>query len=250
MSATNEQVNFKEFLNIYEFDTALAGTGERVAYKPITTGQLKKLLTFEDTTDPIIIDEALDKLISSCVTTEGFDIKNLYLQDRFSLLIEIRKVTKGTKYEFTYICEHCQSQIFQSVDLTKLKIIPYSTEIDYKIKLTEEISVNLDNIRRGEQIKAFKQMPKGKLNDNQKIAELAILTHAAGVKSIDTPKGTVDNVSIKDAKYLLENIPTSAYDEIKNWYKEYDFGIDFTFTIKCNCGHKEKKTIPLQNFFF
>lgn len=245
-----QQIDFKEFLNIYEFDTALTGTGKRVVYKPITTGQLKKLLTFENSTDPIIIDEALDKLISSCVTSEDFNINDIYLQDRFSLLIEIRKVTKGTKYEFTYICQECKSQIFQSIDLTKLKIIPYPTKINYKVKLTEHISVKLDNIKRGEQVKAFKQMPKGKLNDNQIIAELAILTHAAGIKAVETPKGTVDNISIKDAKFLLENISTSAYDEIKDWYKKYDFGIDFTFTINCNCGHKEKKTIPLQNFFF
>lgn len=246
----SEQINFKEFLNIYEFDTALAGTGEKVVYKPITTGQLKKLLTFENTTDPIVIDEALDELILSCVTSKDFNIKKLYLQDRFSLLVEIRKATKGTTYEFTYNCDKCKSQLFQVVDLKKLKVIPYPTEIDHKIKLTEDISINVDNIKREEQIKAFKYLPKGNLNDNQKVAEIAILTHAAGIKSIETPKGTIENVSIKDAKYLLENISTDAYDKIKDWYKEYDFGIDFTFNIKCNCGYKEKITIPLQNFFF
>lgn len=245
-----QKVDFREFLNVYEFKYVLPGSGEEVTFKPITTGQLKKLLTFGNNTDPIIVDEALDQLISSSVTSRGFDIKNIYLQDRFSLMVEIRKATKGNKYEFAYICKECKSQNFQSIDLNKLKTVKLPEKIQHKVKLTDSISIILDNIKRKEQISALKNLSYERMNDYQKYAEMAILTHAAGIQAIETPNGVQDNLTIDDKKYLIENIPTPSYDLIKQWFKKYDFGVDFTFNITCQCGYKENIEIPLENFFF
>jgi hypothetical protein len=69
--------DFKKYLNVYEFETTLPGSGEVIKYKPITTGQLKKLLIYEDDDDPSIIEEALDDLITSSVISEGFDVTDL-----------------------------------------------------------------------------------------------------------------------------------------------------------------------------
>jgi len=247
---SEKKVDFKDFLNVYDFTCELQGTADTIVFKPITTGQLKRLLTFENSTDPIVIDEALDQLITSSVTSEGFDVRNLYLQDRFSLLIEIRKATKGNIYEFTHVCRSCNSQNMQTVNLNKLEVIPYPEKINHVVKLTDSISIELDNIKRGEQISAYRNMPKGKMNEFQKLAEMGILTHAAGVKSVITPNGTQEDLSFEDRKYLIENIPTTAYDLIKDWYADNDFGIDFSFEMKCRCGHEEIVSIPMENFFF
>ena len=47
---------------MYEFDCTLPGTGQEIKFRPITTGQMKKLLVYEDSTSIQQVEEALDKL--------------------------------------------------------------------------------------------------------------------------------------------------------------------------------------------
>lgn len=114
--------NFKRYLNMYEWETVLPGSGVKLKYKPITTGQIKRLLLYEDMDDVVAIENAMDNLVTECVVTEGFNIKDLFLQDRFFLTVEIRNVTKGNKYTFPSTCLECGSQTFQTVDLAKLPV--------------------------------------------------------------------------------------------------------------------------------
>ena len=78
---------------------------------------------------------------------------------------------------------------------------------------------------------------------------MALLTHASSIDKVTTPNGEED-IDILDKKYILENIPTSIYEEIKGWHEKYKFGVEFTFDFKCNkCENKETVDIPLDNFF-
>jgi len=152
---TNNKPKFLEYLNIYEFETTLPGSGETIRFQPLTTGQLKKLLVYENETDIMIQEDALDNLICSCVTSENFDIDNLYLQDRFFLLMEIRKKTKGEKYDFTYKCPKCESQILNSLNLDDLKVTKIPEDIDNSLALTDHIGISLRHIKRKD-FKIFK----------------------------------------------------------------------------------------------
>ena len=243
--------DFKKYLNVYEFEVVLPGCGQTVKFKPITTGQLKILLVYENETNEMIIEEALDSLISSSVISDGFDIKTLYLQDRFFLLIEIRKKTKGELYKFSNRCDKCGSETLQNINLNDLKVTHLNKDIDNNIKLTDNLSVKLNHINRGGQIEAYKYFDGANMTPLQQITEMSLLTHAAGIKSIRTPESEDLDLSINDKKYLLENIPTGLYEMIKDWYVNNNFGIDFTFNISCHtCDNNEEVSIPLNNFFF
>lgn len=241
-------MSFKNYLNVYEFETKLPGSGETVKFKPLTTGNIKKLLIYENNTDEMDIENALDDIITSSVVSEGFDIKELYLQDRFFLLVEIRKKTKGEKYRFEHTCPKCNSQSIQVINLDSLPII-FPDALEGKVEINEKISVILKHITRKEQIKAYKFVDKS-MNRLQKIADMSLLTHAAGIKAIITPDGKNDETSIEDRKYLLENIPTSAYERVRDWFDDNIFGVDFVIKIECPCGNKIQTEIPLENFFF
>jgi len=116
-------MSFKNYLNVYEFDSVLPGTGEKVKIKPITTGMMKRMLLYESATDEQgAIEDALDDLLKQCVITPGFEPDKQYLQDRFFLITELRKITKGNLYTFQASCPACKSQSSQTVDLTKLKL--------------------------------------------------------------------------------------------------------------------------------
>jgi len=115
--------NFKRYLNMYTFESELPSDGSIVKYKPITTGQIKKLLLYETSDDPSSIEEALDELINECVVfPEDFDVKSMYLQDRFFLLVEIRRATKGSNYTFQTKCPECDSQTSHTINLGELPL--------------------------------------------------------------------------------------------------------------------------------
>ena len=53
--------DFKKYLNVYQFETTLPGTGELIQFKPITTGQIKKLLVYEGSENLNIIENILPR---------------------------------------------------------------------------------------------------------------------------------------------------------------------------------------------
>ena len=112
--------DFKNYLNTFVFDTVLPGSGKTIKFKPITTGQLKNMLLYQDVEDAGKIELALDQLITECVVSEDFDINDLYLQDRFFLLVEIRKCSKGNVYSFQAKCGSCDSQTMINITLNNL----------------------------------------------------------------------------------------------------------------------------------
>jgi len=240
--------NFKDYLNVYEFETVLPGSGETVKFKPIITGQIKKLLTYENSTSEEV-DIALDNLITSSVISEGFDINRLYIQDRFFLLVELRKMSKGSTYQFSAICQKCKSQMIVNVDLKNIEVIPYNVEND-TIKLDDNISIKLKHITRGDQKQSFDFIKKG-LSDTQKMAEMMIGSYASSITSITTPEGEDENIDIADKIYFINNLPQGMYEKVTTWSKENDFGLNFSYDTVCrSCGNKKTIDIPLENFFF
>ena len=243
--------DFRKYLNVYEFECELPGSGKIVKFKPINTGQIKKLLTYEKEEDVSIIENALDDLISSSVISEGFDINDLYLQDRFFLLVEIRRKTKGNLHQFTFDCKDCKTQTLQTVNLEELTVKKLK-EVDNLVKLDENISIRLNHIKRGDQKRAIEYVErKGKFTSTQFMAEVFLTTQSMAIESIITPGGESKDISIDDKVFLLEQIPTGSYDKVKEWFSRYDFGLDFSFIIKCRqCGYEVKEDVPMDNFFF
>jgi len=243
---------FTKYLNIYEFETTLPGSGQVVKFKPLTTGQLKKLLVYENEKSIIVQEEAMDQLITSCVISEDFDIDELYLQDRFFLLIEIRKKTKGEQYEFTFKCPKCNSQSINSLDLNDLEVKKIPEEFDNSVSLTDDISVTLRHIKR----KDFKLISQfldiEDRTETQINSGIQTGLFAAGIEAIATPDGIEENTDIQSRIYLVDNTPTSGFEKIKNWYDDNDFGINMVVKTSCKndkCDYTEETDIPMGNFF-
>lgn len=248
-------VDFKKYLNVYEFQTELPGSGKEIRFKPITTGQLKKLLSFENTDDPAVVERALDELISSSIVTEGFNIEDLYLQDRFFILLEIRKKTKGEKYQFTFTCPECKSQSISAIDLSTLEVKKLDlSKIEEVLKLDDNIALRMGFVTRKMEKEAFelaKRLMGAKKGDNLRQAEAAIYIQALSIKSVITPEGEDTNISLQDKKFLLEEIPQGLYQKVLEWYDKNNFGVDFKTSISClSCDYKKEINIPVEDFFF
>lgn len=283
-------MDFKRYVNAYVFETALPGTKQEVSFKPISTGQIKRLLLYETSNDADSIEKALDQIISECVVSEDFNIDELYLQDRFYLLVDLRKATKGNTYNFQSKCGKCESQTQQSIKLSDLPVktldAPKETVVKAKkakattmkrgaklidgedtpvqeapvtpvdswgvIKLNENLSIKVRHNTRGDQKEIRMRLETNdKLTPFQKSVEENTLMYAVSIQEVITPEGVDDKLTFEDKVYLIENIPQNEIEVITKWFEDNDFGIDFSFDVKCiHCGNEEKKAIPLESFFF
>jgi len=266
--------NFKRYLNVYEFETVLPGSGEGVKFRPITTGQIKKLLVYEGAEEPEVIEKALDEIIAGCVVDESFDIKKMYLPDRFFLLLELRKATKGNMYEFKSMCPSCNSQSLQTVDLQKLPVKKLNISkpkpvvkgkkgvIEVKetnvvddwnvVKLNDKISIRVMPVTRGIQMEAAEIMRNSFPDASmvEKAVNVSTIIYALAIQEIITPEGVDKDVSLEDKIYLLDNITQGELENLTNWFDKNDFGVDFAFDIVCpQCHLKVRRDVPMEDFF-
>jgi hypothetical protein len=294
--------SFKNYVNMYEFETVLPGNGKTITFKPITTGQIKRLLLYETSNDAESIEKSLDNVITECVITPDFDIDDLYLQDRFYLLLDLRKATKGNTYSFQSKCTKCDSQTAQNINLNTLTVTKLETstknpsnelvkKVDETTKkaslrtganrpikatsvesqtsvqspievvndnwniveLNKNLKIRLSHITRRMQrtLREYLNDRDIQLTEQQKEVEESTLLYAVAIKSVITPEGEDDQLSLDDKIYLVDNIPQGEIESITKWFADHDFGVDFSFDVVCaHCNEKERKVIPLDNFFF
>ena len=184
---------------------------------------------------------------------DSFNIDEISLQDRFNLLISIRKITKGNEFVFHINCPKCETELIVNIEIDELEDKPYPSSIEPKIELTDNMSVDLAMITRGMQKQAVSLVKKQKgLTDDQKVAEIATNVYALGMIAFDTPAGQISDASIDDKRDLLDNLSESVYVKINEWYDRYNYGIEFKYSKQCvSCDWETVDTdIPLSGFFF
>lgn len=243
-----------QLLNQYGTDHTIMETGKTVQVKPITTGQMKSILQYEGNEDPSTIDRILDDIILGCVSTEGFDLDVLTLQDRFELLIGIRKASKGSVYNFNIKCPKCGSESIQAINLDDLEVIPYPKDLQRDVVINENLTIRFDYVRRGHQ-KESEKIVEGMsgLSDIQRQSEIATYLYAFGMVSFITPQGELSDISIENCKEFLDNLGAGSYEAINNWFEDNNYGTKFKYQLKCkagSCDFTSDEDIPITGFFF
>jgi hypothetical protein len=244
-------INIREFVTFPTFSTVLPGSGKTVEFKAINTGQLKKLLIYEGEESPVIIERILDELITSSVVSENFDIDDLYIQDRFYLLVEIRKRSKGKNYNFGYKCGKCKQESIHSIDLDRMNVKKRAAIESHPIKFNDQISFELDHIKRRDMKEVYEYVDKLKLNTKtQEQAEMITSSFAMSIKKINTPKGVLTDIPLEDKIYLIDNMTEDAFKQYDEWARKNDFGIEFKYEFQCpHCKNKETVEVPVSDFF-
>jgi len=242
--------NYEKWLN-YVYDVVLPGSKMEIKYRPLKTKNMKRFLIVDDNIGSI--ENAIDDVIQDCIISEDTKVTDMYLQDRFFLLVELRKKSKGSNYKFTHNCVKCGSPSLQIIDLNTLKV--KEPEIyEEEIKLNENISIVISLLTRENQKEATK-IAQGLNSRNNESAVLtlldgAMITHAMGIKKIITPDGPEDLNTTEKIEFI-NNISPEEYDKIKEWYEEKDFGVEMKHTIVCpHCLAEKEIEVPLDNFFF
>ncbi len=247
----NSKPKFYDFINVYDFTCGLPGSKESIQFKPVTTGQIKKLLTYEKETNIVVQEQALDDLISSSVLSEGFNIDEQYLYDRLYLLIEIRKKTKGEVLEFQIKCPECHSQSLNRINLEELEIVSLESTDDVMVELGK-VKVYLRHMKRMHQKEDIRpQLFPKTLTDTQKSYMYQVAFHACAINKIETPNGMDEDISMKDRIYFIESIPMDQMEILKDKLEEMAFGWKLENKIKCkHCDFEHVTDIPIQQNFF
>jgi hypothetical protein len=245
--------DFKEYLNVFEFSCILPGSGKRIRYKPMTVKALKSMLTQEgDISSAQAFTEMFDKLFDHCVLNENFDPINLFIYDRYVLLFEIRKHTKGETSEFTMTCPECKGQSIQKINFEDIEILPVPDNVDYVVSLTDELSVTMKYLTRKDELYVFEianEECKG-MGATEKETDTVVWMLAASIDDIITPQGPQPGVTIYDKKYLLENLPQPLYRKIQTWHEENKFGPNMTVKVKCpHCKNEAEQDVTDLDFF-
>lgn len=238
-------LDYAKYLNVYEFKEVLPGSNKPIRLKPFTAAQIKRLIAY-NYTDP---EDALDELLQSSVVDENFNVMDLYLEDRFYLLIALRKRTKGAKYNFMITCPKCSSQSMQLLNLDELKTKKLSAKVNKIVTLDDNLSVELDFITRRVQKEASTTLDKT-LTDAGEMYDLMLRSHAMSVKKITTPEGEF-SPSVEESYNFIVNLPEALYEKIRDWYTKNEFGTKFKYTVDCpHCDYKEENDVPLDSFLF
>lgn len=232
-------------LNVYEFEETLPGSKRPVKFKPITPLQLKKILQYEDVKDQVVMEDIIDKIILDSVTSENFNIDNLFVQDRIFLFFCIRIRSKGSVLDIKTACKECKSQYVAHIDFANIECKERSDDIEYKIELGPKSYIELQHITRGDmkEILKLEKTMKSK-NDREKALNIAFLAYAASIKTITFNGTTNEDLSLNDKLYFLENIAESIFDKITTWVNDNDFGLELNFDNICpHCGYNDKMKV-------
>jgi hypothetical protein len=254
----SKNVNIKDLFS-YEFYCELPGTSERIKFRPITTGQLKKLLVYENEKDKDIIDEILDSLITDCVISENFNIDDLYLLDRFYLMLQLRMKSKGEEYEITHKCPQCGKETFSVIDLNDLPVKPYDKNINHFVQCNDKVSIYVDFLKRGQEKKLSKiiQEQHGKIEldengelDSKILGFYALKYIELSIGKIKLENGKIIELTDEQKEEVVDNLTEENIKSIREWFDENTFGVDFNINLTCVNGHTEKIEVPADKIFF
>ena len=240
-------VKLSSFLNVYEFNTVLKGSGETINYKGLSTNSLKKLLMYTKEEDPLMEEELLDKVLEVAIIDENCNIDKMFVLDRYYLLIKIRASTKGDIFEYLYTCPECKQEQPKSINLADLEINKQE-KCNPLIEL-KSLHFILGHPTREKQKRFFNLIDK-KLSKQEKQVEILLADLAAYVEEVRTPDGKLLEVDDNELSDFIGALPEDEVDKFNKWIEDYYFGIIDKIDIKCNkCKYEEKKQLPLKSFF-
>ena len=242
-----------EALNQYQYKFTLKGTGKVITYNPITTGQMKGLLVYEGNEEIDTLDRILDDVINGCVTTEDFNLDELNLQDRFDLLMDIRKKSKGDQYTFTIKCPVCKTESIINVNLSSLEDLPYNKPTEHKVKLNDGLFVFLDYITVIDQKNSYQLAKTLKLSNKMMAIEALTYSYAFAMKRFEDGDGNdLGEFTVNEKRELLDTLDDKSYIAVNKWFSDNNYGIVFKYDIVCSntkCNEKKRISIPVSSFF-
>ena len=126
-----------------KYDMIVPSTGETVTYRPYVVKEEKLLLIALESQSNEAIENAVVDIIKLCVETP-IDVNSLTTFDVEFIFVNLRAKAVGEGIKVNPSCEHCEEKSEQKVNLDKVIVKGLEKDIDMRVKLTDDISVDIN----------------------------------------------------------------------------------------------------------
>lgn len=187
-------------------------------------------------------ENALDRMLSSVIKTEGINLDKLVPQDRHFLLIQERIHSYGPNYHIRFKCPYCGVEEEHKIDLTTVPVLEMDEEFKEPIEGVLPLDgrkVGLKILRNGDKkaIEAEIRMKADKLKINPKDLRFELRR----VKSIVSIDGSAPKVGEREA--LLRSLKGRDIAYMDYLINQIQFGYSSTINVTCS-GCKEEYEVP------
>lgn len=211
-------------------------SGRQVVILEMTASEESKLRELEK----LRAGTALESVYESC--TEGMtpeDLLDLSRGDRTYLMVKIRCLSYGTKYDFDLRCPSCGGTNAKTVDLSSMEIIHKNPEASDVITLP----------RTGWEVKLrpLNGRDEHKLAQYQKKTKEDLVAYELFLMLVTVNGKSRDAVSVS----ILKNLPAKDCVAIRQVIQEISDNVDTGLEMICShCSYEFDAAIPITADFF
>ena len=198
--------------------------------------------------------EALNRLLSSCITEPKMNINDLLIADKSHLIIKLRQLSYGDEYNFEVKCPACGRKYNDYVKLSELPttFLPDGT-------VPEDLQVFLE--RCGKTV-AFRLLTghdeikiKQKQTNRVKYGSARDMLDESYIDRLMLSIVSVDgeHLSEKDLHEFVEHLPVIDSEKLRDKIEEYSAGIDIEIDSPCpyqDCENENVMMMPIDANFF
>ena len=225
-----------------KYDMNIPSTGQTVTYRPYVVKEEKVLLIAMESQSDIAIEKAVTDIIKQCVETP-IKINELTNFDVEYMFVTLRSKSVGEGIKVLPKCHECDTENETSIDLEKIRVKNLENQIDKHIKLTDDISVDI-------------QWPtmKEKLTEAERKTETDMIINMAA-KCLDVIYSGEETFNAKDSSMkekvaFVESLSSDQFSKIVEIISEAP-NLNYDLEFKCiNCGTENKIELNgLADFF-
>lgn len=217
-----------------------------IALEPLGTRE-EKLFSAGSNSGSLIINKIFDACVTSPVNHQ-----KLILGDRLFVLLQLRSITYGRQYDYSFQCDNCKKKSYAHLDLDNLPVrlpddVDDPTKFDVKLPLlgntvTLRLLTGEDEEKITRYVNQIAAKSRGQAADTEYIYRLARRFEAVDGEA----------VGIREAMELVEKLKGQDSLAIRDAIDDHDIGPDISVTPTCqNCGYEsEAFTMPMDSEFF
>lgn len=237
-----------------EFSVNLCYSGRKAFVRPLKIKDKKDLLKAIESKDEKLVQKILDDIIEKYVELEdNRPIEDLTIQERYQILVEIRRAASGDQIKIVHQCPKCE-HINKDIpyDIKNMVVKPFDNSVPNEMFLFDnKVKLVLGPLRRSEEKKIEKIIFDKKI---QTISEKNMLLMSGFIQKIFINKDDIwGEVTLKTEEKIefFESLSPNEFDFIANYIKNSDFGVKLPFSFKCeNCGYENEREEANVTVFF
>lgn len=239
----------------------LPSNRKKATLRAMKVKEQKEFLKALEKRDEFLINEAFDKILTSCVLTvneQPFDGDALCVQDRMFLLIKIRQLSSGDKITIPHVIEVDGKEKTEQieVDMTKFDVMYKEGDLNKEVMINSTTKILLGPSTRKNE-KDLETWIKTKGISKESLVERRFAAYATLLKEIwfipeESKTGEWEQVPVtfSDAvEFVTDACTEKDLKQIEEYAKELDFGIKLVVPVNKDGYNNPAEEVNLISFF-